>query len=89
MKGAIRMALTIAGMMGYQPAAPVAVPKKKKHINVAPDDYDDDPSPTKKLNSTTWFSKRNGAKECARRIKQGINGTCYVHGCQYPGGLMR
>lgn len=29
---------------------------------------------------TTYFpnSKRNGAKECARRIKQGLAGTCYV-----------
>lgn len=30
-----------------------------------------------------------GAQECARRIKQGINGTCYIHGGQYPGGILR
>ena len=34
---------------------------------------------------TTYFppKKRGGVKECARRIKQGLAGTCYVHGHQY------
>lgn len=36
--------------------------------------------------STTYFppSKRNGAKECQRRIKQGLAGTCYNQDMQYP-----
>ena len=36
--------------------------------------------------STTYFppKKRNGAKECARRIKQGLTPSCYVHDYQYP-----
>ena len=25
-----------------------------------------------------------GAKECARRVVQGRNGMCYLHGAQYP-----
>ena len=34
---------------------------------------------------TTYFppEKRNGAKECTRRGRQGLASTCYVHGAQY------
>ena len=30
------------------------------------------------------WKRPNGPKECARRIRQGIAGTCYEHGGQYP-----
>ena len=32
---------------------------------------------------TSKYKPHQGAKECARRVKQGINGTCYIHGQQY------
>ena len=37
---------------------------------------------------TSKYKPHQGAQECARRVKQGINGTCYVHGAQYPGRLL-
>lgn len=30
------------------------------------------------------YTPHQGAKECARRVRQGEAGTCYVHGWQYP-----
>ena len=29
------------------------------------------------------YMPHQGTQECARRVHQGINGTCYVHGAQY------
>ena len=34
---------------------------------------------------SSWSEPHQGAQECARRLKQGINGTQYVHGAQYDG----
>ena len=36
---------------------------------------------------TSRHKPHQGAQECARRVEQGINGTQYIHGSQYPGGL--
>jgi len=38
---------------------------------------------TPNKNSARYGKPHQGPKECARRIKQGINGTRYVHGNQY------
>jgi hypothetical protein len=38
------------------------------------------------VHGTSRHKPHQGAQECARRVRQGVNGTCYVHGAQYPGG---
>ena len=35
-------------------------------------------------NYSTNTKPHQGAKECQRRVAQGMNGMCYVHGSQYP-----
>ena len=35
------------------------------------------------LHGTSRYKPHQGAQECARRVKQGINGTRYIHGAQY------
>ena len=41
------------------------------------------------LHGTSKYKPHQGAQECARRVKQGINDTRYIHGAQYPGGILR
>ena len=38
----------------------------------------------KLIGSVKGGRPHQGAKECLRRVAQGRNGMCYVHGSQYP-----
>jgi hypothetical protein len=38
----------------------------------------------RRVHGTSRHKPHQGAQECARRVRQGVNGTCYVHGAQYP-----
>ena len=37
----------------------------------------------KLIGSVKGGRPHQGAKECQRRVAQGMNGMCYMHGCQY------
>ena len=36
------------------------------------------------VHGTSKYLPHQGVQECARRVRQGVAGTCYIHGEQYP-----